>query len=96
MFLTIRYPKEKRKRVCYLWIYLRLLRTSTAAAATIMITAAPIAMYVVAGEPLVGGGAVVEEGEALCTGVGVGGTVWVGVAVGVMTAATDGAGPTAK
>ena len=58
---------------------MRLLRTSTAAAATMIMTATPTAMYVVVGMALVGGGAMVADGEAVCVGVWTGATVCDGV-----------------
>lgn len=81
-------------------VYLRLRRTSAAAITAIIATAAVIAMYVVIGIPLVGGGgAWLGEEETVCTGVGlavfVDGFVGVG---GVIVAAgeAEGAAETTK
>lgn len=77
--------------------YLRRLRTSAAATATIIMTAAPMAMYVVVGTPLVGCGAMLGDGVTVWTGVGVGAIVSLDAGVDVATAAGVGAaGPTAR
>ena len=67
-FLSCVLGNQKRERLfCFCRAYFRcLLKTSAAAASTIMMTAAPIAMYVVVGMPLVGGIiAGLGEGEAV-------------------------------
>ncbi len=71
-------------------VYLRLLKIKAAAAATIMIMTAPIAMYVVVGCALVGGsGAVVAVGFVVGGAVGacVGGVISVGAGVTMAGAA---------
>ena len=49
------FPKKGKGRFCVCFFYLRFLMISAAAAATITMTAMPIAMYVVVGSALVGG-----------------------------------------
>ena len=66
---------KKGKRLILFDAYLRLRNMSAAATATIMTTAAPIAMYVVVGTPLSGCGATLGDGEPDCTGVEVGAVV---------------------
>lgn len=57
---------------------------SAAAAATMTMIAAPIAMYVVVGSGAFGGGAIEGAGVVVCCGaVGVGAVGWVAVGCGV-------------
>jgi hypothetical protein len=64
--------KRKKERLFdFCFVYLRFRRMSAAAAATMMMTAAPIATYVVMGIALVGGTtAELGDGEAVFAGVG--------------------------
>ena len=59
------FTKIKRKKEMKLWIYFFLLTTMVANATAIIITAAPIAMYVVVGAPLVGGITALGDGEVV-------------------------------
>jgi hypothetical protein len=84
--------KKKERKFSFCNFYLRLLRTNAAAIATTIMTAAPIARYVLVGIPLVGCGAMLGEAEVVCAGDEVGAVVWVGVDVG--TTAGDAAAGT--
>jgi hypothetical protein len=87
--------RKKEDVVGFIWFYFRLLKMSAAAAATMTMTAAPIAKYVVTGIALVGGWiAGLGDSEAVGIVVEVGAMVVVGA--GVTTAAGDVAGPTAR
>ncbi len=60
--------KKGKKGICFLFVYLRLLRTSAAAAITTTMTTAPIARYVAVGSAAVGGGAIEGAGVVVCRG----------------------------
>lgn len=89
--------KSKKGRKGIFRFYFRLLRTSAAAATIITTTDTPIATYVIVGEPLVGGGAILGEGEAgavVAGGFVAGGEVSVGDAVTEGTVCCAGPTPT--
>ena len=60
--IRVLFLKQKRKNGWF-FVYLRLLSNIAAAAATMIMTAAPIAMYVDVDVWLVGGGAMLGDGE---------------------------------
>jgi hypothetical protein len=66
--LSLHLRQKKKRKDCFGFccVYLRFRRMSAAAAATMMMTAAPMAIKVVAGIPLVGGMTnALGDGEAL-------------------------------
>ena len=99
--------QKKEKRVVCFGGYLRFRKMSAAAAATMIMTAAPMATYVVVGAALVGGMTTgLGDGEAVNNGTEVGTVVGVGtgagagvgevVILGVQVASTAAAPPPAS